>query len=140
MRWRQPMAITEEEQETLERLVRRPKTAQGLAQRSRIVLGCADTQRTGREQTDRAIARDLAVTTTTVHKWRTQFPTDRLEGLSDEPRRGAPRKITDGQVEAVATNTLETTPQNAMHRSTREIARATGMSQTAVSKSGESSA
>ena len=134
MPWREPMAITEEERDALERLVRRPKTAQGLAQRSRIVLACADPQRTGREQTDRSIARDLGITTTTVHKWRTRFEAHRLDGLSDEPRCGAPRTITDEQVEAVVTRTLETTPENATHWSTREMARSSGMSQTAVSK------
>lgn len=134
MPWRHPMAITEEERNSLERLVHRPKTAKRLALRSRIVLACADPERIGRRQTDRAIARDLSVTTTTVHKWRTRFDERRLNGLSDEPRCGTPRKISDEQVEAVVVRTLESTPENATHWSTREMAKASGMSQTAVSR------
>jgi transposase len=54
------------------------------------------------------------------------------DGLLDEPRPGAPRKITDGQVERALTTTLEATPADATHWSTRSLARATGLSQTAV--------
>ncbi|QDT14611.1 IS630 family transposase [Alienimonas californiensis] len=134
MPWREPMEITAEERAALERWARRPKTAQALALRSRIVLACSDSGRTGRRQTDVAVAKDLGVTNTTVHKWRTRFEVDRLDGLSDEPRCGAPRRITDEQVEAVVTRTLESTPENATHWSTRGMATASGLSQTAVSR------
>jgi transposase len=70
----------------------------------------------------------------TVGKWRGRFAKRRLEGLVDEPRPGAPRTITDEQVEQVITKTLEETPRDATHWSTREMARATGMSQTAISR------
>jgi transposase len=57
-------------------------------------------------------------------------------GLSDEPRPGRPRTITDDQVEQVITKTLEEPPPNHdTHWSTRQMARATGMSQTAISRS-----
>jgi transposase len=68
----------------------------------------------------------------TVGKWRGRLVARRLEGLVDEPRPGAPRTITDEQVERVITMTLEETPTDATHWSTRAMARATGMSQTAI--------
>src|SRR6266545_2820400 len=76
----------------------------------------------------------LGVHATTVGKWRGRFVARRLEGLSDEPRPGVPRTITDEQVEQVIVKTLEETPTDATHWSTRSMARATGMSQTAVSR------
>src|SRR4029453_16198988 len=53
-----------------------------------------------------------------------------LGGLLDEPRPGAPRKITDEQVEQAVTATLEAAPADATHWSTRSLARAPGLSQT----------
>jgi transposase len=76
----------------------------------------------------------LGVHAATVGKWRGRFAARRLEGLVDEPRPGAPRTITDEQVEQVITKTLEETPTDATHWSTRGMARATGMSQTAISR------
>ena len=108
---------------------RRAKTAQALAMRARIVLACAD----GLSNSE--ASRQLGVSLPTVGKWRKRFTTQRLAGLSDEPRPGAPRKITDAQVEAVIVATLETTPSNQdSHWSTRSMARSTGLNQTAVSR------
>jgi transposase len=77
----------------------------------------------------------LRVWPQTVTKWRGRFVRQRLEGLSDEPRPGRPRTITDAQVEQVITKTLEEPPpRQDTHWSTRSMARATGMSQTAVSR------
>ena len=70
----------------------------------------------------------------TVIKWRSRFVARRLEGLVDEPRPGAPRKLTDEHIERVIVTTLETTPPDATHWSTRSLARALGMNQTAVSR------
>jgi transposase len=105
---------------------RRPTTAQRLALRANIVLAAA----AGRSNA--AIAADLRVTTPTVRKWRARFAAARLEGLTDEPRPGAPRAITDAQVEAAVTRTLESRPADATHWSTRALARDLGLSQTAV--------
>src|SRR3954465_11820408 len=101
----QPLTLTDDERERLEAWVRRPKTAQRLALRSRIVLAAA----AGESNT--AIARRLRVTLPTVGKWRARFLAARLGGLADEPRPGAPRTITDAQVEAVVTQTLESKPE-----------------------------
>jgi transposase len=131
MRTGRPKAIlilTMEEQESLQRWARRPKTAQALAQRARIVLACATGKSNG------AVATELGVMRQTVGRWRSRFVSKRLEGLLDEPRPGAPRKISDGKVEAVLRTTLEKTPREATHWSTRLMAKHCGLSQTAVSR------
>jgi transposase len=93
--------LSAEERQVLVAWERRRKTAQPLALRARIVLACAD------DRSNVQVAELLAVSRTTVRKWRSRFAEDRLEGLADEPRPGAPRRITDEQVEAVITKTLE---------------------------------
>ena len=123
-----PVALTDEERETLERWSRRPNTAQGLALRCRVVLECAQ----GGSNT--MVGSRLGVHRATVKKWRDRFVERRLDGLHDEPRPGAPRTISDDDVEEVIVKTLESTPTNATHWSTRSMAAATGMSQSAVSR------
>jgi transposase len=116
------------ERKTLERWASRPKTAQALAQRARIVLACAQ------DQFNSAIATQLNVTAQTVGKWRSRFQAKRLDGLLDEPRPGAPRRIQDEHVEKILTKTLESTPRDATHWSTRSMAEACGLSQSSVSR------
>src|SRR5262252_1282246 len=96
-----PLDLTPEEIEKLTTLARRRKTSQALAIRARIVLGCGDGTSNG------VVARRLGITAATVCKWRERFRRQRLEGLLDEPRPGAPRTISDAQVEEVITKTLE---------------------------------
>ena len=123
-----PLTLTDDERSKLAAWTRRPKTAQRLALRARIVLAAAD------GHTNTAIAADLRVTLPTVGKWRQRFLDRRLDGLTDEPRPGPPRTISDARVEEVVTRTLETKPTNATHWSTRGMARHTGLSQTAISR------
>ena len=120
--------LSDEERERLEAWARRRKSAQALAQRSRIVL-CA-----ARGLKNSEIAERLRITRGMAAKWRSRFAGDRLVGLVDEPRPGRPRKIGDAQVEEVIIRTLETTPSDATHWSTRSMAREVGLSQTAVSR------
>src|SRR2546426_1072718 len=103
------------ERERLAQWTRRPKTAQGLARRARIILLCA----AGASNTE--VGAKLGVTKQIVGKWRSRFLEKRLDGLLDEPRPGAPRRVTDAQVEEVITKTLETTPRAATHWSTRSM-------------------
>src|SRR5204862_6460479 len=117
-----------EEREVLERWARRPKTAQALAFRCRVVLAAAE----GRSSIE--IADELGCTASTVGRWRVRFAARRLDGLHDEPRPGKPRTISDEQVERVIVKTLEEQPDEATHWSTRSMAAATGMSQSAVSR------
>ena len=121
-----PLSITTEERESLECWTRRPKTGQALAQRARIILESA----TGKSNTE--VARRLRITNQMVGKWRMRFLEKRLDGLLDEPRPGTPRRLSDAEVERVLTMTLESTPQNATHWSTRSLAAACGLSRSSV--------
>jgi transposase len=123
-----PVVLSEEERSVLAGWARRRKTAQALAVRSRIVLRCAD----GGSIAE--VAAELGLARGTVSKWRARFLAGRLDGLSDEPRPGRPRTITDDQIERVITRTLEERPAADTHWSTRSMASATGMSQTAISR------
>jgi len=124
-----PLVLTDDERQTLQRWSRRARSSQALALRCKIVLACAE------GQTNQAVADQLGIWPQTVAKWRGRFVRGRLEGLSDEPRPGRPRTITDTQVEQVITKTLEEPPPNHdSHWSTRSMAKATGMSQTAISR------
>ena len=123
-----PIVLTDDEREVLERWARRPKSAQALALRCRIVLFAAD----GLFNQD--IAARLGVHPTTVGKWRARFAQSGLDGLHDEPRPGKPRTVSDEDVERVVVKTLEETPVDATHWSTRSMAKATGMSQPTVSR------
>jgi transposase len=124
-----PLVLAEEERRVLLQWARRAKTAQALALRSKIVLACAE------GMSNKEVAARLAVTRQMVGKWRARFVAARLEGLCDEPRPGQPRKITDEKVEEVIVKTLgEAPPGGDTHWSTRSMARATGLNQTAVSR------
>jgi len=122
------LAVSAEEEARLEQWVRRHTSAQALALRARIVLRCAQDSDNGR------VARGLGINRVTVGKWRQRFIDQRLDGLLDEPRPGAPRKIGDKEVERVITETLERTPRGATHWSTRSLAKTVGMTQTTVSR------
>jgi transposase len=122
------LVLSPAEREQLQAWSRRRKTAQALAQRSRIVLACA----AGSE--NQAVALQLGVTPQTVSKWRARFVTLRLDGLLDAPRAGAPRTIDDARVDAVIAKTLESQPRDATHWSTRTMANAMGLSQTSISR------
>jgi transposase/DNA-binding CsgD family transcriptional regulator len=123
-----PLILTDEERQTLERWSRRAKSSQALALRCRIVLACA----TG--ATNKQVAKDLGASLPTVGKWRSRFVARRLEGLVDEPRPGAPRTITDEQVEAVVVATLEETPEHATHWSRASMAKRSGLSKSTVGR------
>ena len=120
--------LTAEDREVLERWARRPTSAQALALRCRIVLAAAD----GEHTID--IATRLGCSRGTVSKWRARFAERGVDGLHDEPRPGKPRTISDEDVERVIVKTLEDHPHDATHWSTRSMATASGMSQTAVSR------
>jgi transposase len=122
------LALTEDERATLQRWARRATSSQALALRCRIVLACAE------GVSNAEVVKRLGVSRPTVTKWRSRFVARRLEGLADEPRPGAARTITDEQVEQVLVMTLETTPKDATHWSTRSLARQVGMSQSAISR------
>jgi transposase len=123
------LLLSEDERVMLERWAWRPRTAQALASRSRIVLACAE----GKD--NKAVASEQRVSAATVGRWRRRFIERRLDGLVDEPRPGQPRRITDERVEEVIVKTLEQAPPDGgTHWSTRQMAAATGLNQTAISR------
>jgi transposase len=122
------LILSEKEREALENWARRPKSAQALALRARMVLRCAE------GLTNMQVAGQVGVRAATVGKWRQRFLEGRLDGLLDEPRPGAPRKITDADVERALTMTLESAPKDATHWSTRSLAKAAGLSRSAVGR------
>jgi transposase len=120
------LILTEDERPTWKTWASRPQSTQHLAPRARIVLGCAD----GRNPKE--VAAPLGVTPQTVGTWRRRFVERRLDGLADQQRPGAPRQVSDEDVEKVITQTLETQPKNATPWSTRGMAEATGLSQATI--------
>jgi len=118
----EPITLTTEENNRLMEWTRRHKTSQALALRARILLACQQ------DRSNRDVGRQLRVTAQTVGKWRTRFEKLRL----DEARPGAPRSISDEQVERVIAKTLHEKPREATHWSSRLMARSTGLSQSAV--------
>ena len=115
-----PITVTNDQRATLESWSRRPKTAQALAMRARIILACAE------GNPNAVVARLMRVRQQTVCKWRSRFVNKGLEGLLDEPRPGTPRKVSDADVERVLTTTLESLPRDATHWSTRSLAQQSG--------------
>jgi transposase len=122
------VTLSDDEREQLRAWARRPKSAQALAMRARIVLACEG------DSSNTQIARELGVTRGMVTKWRNRFAVDRLDGLLDEPRPGRPRVVEDAQIEALITATLETAPRDATQWSTRSMAEHLGLSQSMVSR------
>ena len=122
------LVLTEDESETLQRWARRAKSSQALAQRCRIVLGCAA------GNTNKQVAQALGVSPQMVCKWRQRFVDKRLDGLTDEPRPGAPRRITDQTVEELIVATLERQPKDATHWSRASMAAETGVSKSTVGR------
>ncbi len=121
--------LSGDERKTLQRWARRRTSSQALALRCKIVVACADGDRTHAQ-----IAADLGCHPTTVGKWRNRFAADRLDGLIDAPRPGAERKIGDDVVEAVVVDTVETAPADATRWSTRGLAAKHGISHQTVAE------
>ncbi|MDN3360196.1 IS630 family transposase [Actinomadura sp. DC4] len=122
------LLLTDEERAALEGWVRRRSTSQAWALRCRIILACA----TG--ATNKDVAAQVGSTPQAVSRWRARFVEYRIAGLGDMPRSGGPRTVTDEQVAAVITKTLESTPKDATHWSTRSMAKQVGLSQSTVSR------
>ncbi len=123
-----PLTLTGEESETLTHWATRSAAAASLAERARILLACAA------GETNKDIARGFGLTPQTVGKWRARFLRERLDGLLDEPRTGAPRRILDTDVQRVLTLTLESCSPSGTPWSTRSLAQSTGLSQSAISR------
>lgn len=122
------LSLSDNEREQLKRWVRRPKSAQDLALRSRIVLECA----TGASNSE--VSRRLGISLPTVGKWHSRFIGNRLDGVVDEPRPGRPATVSIGQVEQVIIDTLESTSANATHWSRASMAEKSGLSKSTTGR------
>ena len=122
------LKLTEDERAELERLARRARTNRHLALRAKIILKCSE------GLPNVVVASRLRVSGVTVGKWRRRFIERRADGLYDDPRPGAPRTISDEDVEEVIVKTLETLPKGRTHWSTRAMAEAAGMSHSTVGR------
>ncbi|MER5804092.1 MULTISPECIES: IS630 family transposase [Streptomyces] len=122
------LTLSDKERAALEGWVRGRSTPQAWALRCRIILACAE----GASNKD--VAAQLGSTPHAVGRWRARFVQYRIAGLGDMPRSGGPRTVTDEQVAAVVAKTLESTPKNATHWSTRSMAKEIGLSQSSVSR------
>ncbi len=125
---RQPLVLTDEERDRLQSLAHRARSQSGWARRARVVLACAE----GLD--NQAVAKKLRCSRGMVGKWRSRFLEARLEGIYDEPRPGAPRKVSDAEVEQVVIRTLESTPRGETHWSTRGLAKTMGLSRMTISR------
>src|ERR1700730_3562828 len=125
---KRPLTLTEDEQERLQSLAHRARSQPALARRARVVLGCAQ------GLANKSVARKVRASLGMVGKWRSRFLRSRLEGLYDEPRPGAPRKVSDAQIEQTGIQTLESTPRAQTHWSTRGLAQTTGLSLMTISR------
>src|SRR5438477_12616779 len=125
---KRPLTLTEDEQERLQSLAHRARSQPALARRARVVLACAQ------GLANQSVAKKLRCSLGMVSKWRSRFLKARLEGLYDEPRPGAPRKVTDAQIEQIVIQTLESTPGPQTHWITRGLAQATGLSRMTISR------
>ena len=122
------LTLTAQENNQLMEWMRRHKTSQALALRARIILACAE----GRNNSE--VARSCRVIRQTVGKWRSRFLESRLDGLLDEPRPGAPRKLDDARIEQLIAIMLNERPREATHWSTRLLAKKLKVSQSTVSR------
>ena len=122
------LILSDAEREVLQNWARRPKSAQALALRARMILRCAE------GLTNTQVAGLVQVRIATVGKWRQRFVERRLDGLLDEPRPGAPRKVSDADVERALAMTLESTPRDATHWSTRSLAKESGLSRSTIGR------
>jgi transposase len=122
------IVLSAEARERLAALARRRKTRNAVAVRARIVLAAAD------GESNREIAERLGIHRNTVSTWRRKFAEHGPEGLEDQPPPGKPRTLSDEQVQAVVTKTLTSRPENAARWSTRSMAAAVGLTQSAVAR------
>lgn len=122
------LVVSDEERNELIRLSRRARVNRHVAFRAKIILACSEVP------SNVEVARLLKTSNKTVGMWRRRFVEHRIAALYDEPRVGAPRKITDEAVEAVIVKTMETTPTARTHWSTRKMAKSAGMSHSSVGR------
>jgi len=123
----QQVVLSDSDRKHLKSLTRQRRTGQALAMRAKIVLMAAKGELLNGE-----IAAAVGTTGQTVGKWRNRFITLGIDGLTDEPRPGAPRTINDERVHEIVRTTLESAPRGSTHWSVRELAKRSVISRETV--------
>ncbi len=125
----EPLALSDQQEVELRRLIRAPKTPQKVVLRARVALAAAE------GKSNNAIASELEVSRPTVILWRKRMGTFGLEGiLHDATRPGRHKAISPEVVQRVVDATLNSRPQGATHWSIREMATAQGLSPSTVAR------
>jgi transposase len=121
------VSLTEQEKSQLIAWSRGRTVAQRLVTRAKIVLLAA------KGVTNKEIAEQLGVSVPTARLWRGKFLKQGTAGLeADAPRPGRPRIIDESKISKIIETTIQTSPENATHWSSREMARLQGVSQSTV--------
>jgi len=123
-----PLILTQQEKRALEGVSRRRSAGRDDVMRARVILACSEANAIYE------VANSEGVSARTVGKWRRRFLAERMNGLMELPRSGAPRRISDEKVQEIITLTLETKPRNATHWSTRGMAKKCGISHDSVAR------
>lgn len=127
-RRRKPVVLTDDERSKLESWTRKSTCPQRLVMRAQIVLLCAQ------GLLNQQVAAKLNLCRPTIGKWRERFQIHRLEGLTDEPRPGAPRTISDAKVEEIVSLTLSERPKHGTHWSTRSMSKRVGVPHDSIAR------
>lgn len=122
------ISLSKEQTQELERLKARGTKKHSVGFRAQIVLLSSD------GIPGLTIAKRLKTTNQTVCIWRKRFLDGGVEALYDEPKPGAPRRITDDKIEKVIVKTLQGKPEGATHWSTRMMANNSGLSQSTIGR------
>lgn len=122
------LELRDGDRDALERLVNHPTGQNRDARRARIVLLASE----GLGTAD--IAKTVGLGTSTVTRWKKRYREGGFHALTDAPRSGRPRTVTDELVQQVVELTLESKPKGATHWATRGLAKKVGISRSSVSR------
>ena len=123
------ITLTDDERKTLTKWARSRSLPARQVTRARIVLLAAK----GKENQE--IAAELELNRATVRQWRSRFATDRLAALThDQPGRGRPANKRRHWARTIVEVTLQSTPANATHWSTRTLAAHLGVNKSLVQR------
>lgn len=122
------LMITDSERVDLSSRLRTRKGPADEKLRIRIILGCAD------GLAGEVVADRPGISMQTVSKWRRRYELYGVDGLTDAPRPGRPRSVSDEQVQEIVDTVRQSKPQSATHWSVRQMSRETGVSPATVQR------
>lgn len=114
------------EREELEAIVRASTSQQRYVLRAQIALLAGDGMGTGK------IAEQIGMSAQSVSQWRGRYARQRLAGLADRPRPGAPRRYDHDQRLSVFRTACGPPPEGETHWTVRSLAGAVGIGKSRV--------